>query len=452
MKILVSLNNGPDRGSPNVTGQASSLVRQTLAAPINEAEASISQSVGVAARRLKRWAEEQIEKDPLGSGPEFDLCKKIFLNPVGIATQLANTMVLAQVVQKTKVDVLLDAWERSALSSSAQTSNIDPNLRLLTRKCCTQADYKKAQKLSVKLREQFLNESFNRLLSGNLFKGIDLGEDKQVKIKIDRYNPKSASVRVKGLCFWDRNKRIVWISSRVFNSARPDNVAHVLFNMACRVVANDAYRETSRHGSRWASLVRRAKIDPNSMTFHESRLELDSDADLSLKSKHNRPGIEPGITDRKALNQAYRPRLLESIAGSTPRDEEELVYPNLSEYLARSIDRSDYIREGTFLVYMRRGKRAVKVGHKPARLARALTVSNINAAGREGNTETSLKPSSTGNFKVFMDRVETEAKTRRYDCVYVESVLNGFLPAVLQRRGYVQCNEDDGTLNYVKFV
>ena len=101
---------------------------------------------------------------------------------------------------------------------------------------------------------------------------------------------------------------------------------------------------------------------------------------------------------------------------------------------------------------MRRGKRAVKVGHKPARLARALTVSNINAAGREGNTETSLKPSSTGNFKVFMDRVETEAKTRRYDCVYVESVLNGFLPAVLQRRGYVQCNEEDGTLNYVKFL
>ena len=45
------------------------------------------------------------------------------------------------------------------------------------------------------------------------------------------------------------------------------------------------------------------------------------------------------------------------------------MYPNLSEYLARSIDRSDYIREGTFLVYMRRGKRAVKVGHKPARLA-----------------------------------------------------------------------------------
>ena len=325
MKILVSLNNGPDRGSPNVTGQASSLVRQTLAAPINEAKASISQSVGVAARSLKRWAEEQIEKDPLGSGPEFDLCKKIFLNPIGIATQLANTMVLAQVVQKTKVDVLLDAWERSALSStSSSTSNIDPNLRLLTRKCCTQADYKNAQKLSVKLREQFLNESFNRLLSSNLFKGINLGEDRQVKIKIDRYNPKSASVRVKGLCFWDRNKRIVWISSRVFNSARPDNVAHVLFNMACRVVANDAYRETSRHGSRWASLVRRAKIDPNSMTFHESRLELDSDADQNLRAKHNQPGIEPGITDRKVLNQAYRPRLLESIA-NTPSDEEPRV-------------------------------------------------------------------------------------------------------------------------------
>ena len=345
MKILVSLNSGPDRGSPNVTGQASSLVRQTLAAPINEAKASISQSVGVAARRLKRWAEEQIEKDPLGSGPEFDLCKKIFLNPAGIATQVANTMVLAQVVQKTKVDVLLDAWERSALSSSAQTSNIDPNLRLLTRKCCTQADYKKAQKLSVKLREQFLNESFNRLLSGNLFKGIDLGEDKQVKIKIDRYNPKSASVRVKGLCFWDRNKRIVWVSSRVFNSARPDNVAHVLFNMACRVVANDAYRETSRHGSRWASLVRRAKIDPNSMTFHESRLELDSDADRNLRAKHNQPGIEPGITDRKVLNQAYRPRLLESIASGI---EDEISYPSLDEYLARPADRSDYIKSGTF--------------------------------------------------------------------------------------------------------
>ena len=71
MKILVSLNNGPNRGSPNVMGQASSLVRWTLAAPINEAKASISQSVGVAARRLKRWAEEQIEKNPLGSGPFF---------------------------------------------------------------------------------------------------------------------------------------------------------------------------------------------------------------------------------------------------------------------------------------------------------------------------------------------------------------------------------------------
>ena len=60
------------------------------------------------------------------------------------------------------------------------------------------------------------------------------------------------------------------------------------------------------------------------------------------------------------------------------------MYPNLSEYLARSIDRSDYIREGTFLIYMRRGKRAVKVGHKPARLARELTVSNIHAADYNG--------------------------------------------------------------------
>ena len=65
MKILVSLNSAPNQGPSNVMGQASSLVRQTLAAPINEAKASISQSVGVAARRLKRWAEEQIEKDTL---------------------------------------------------------------------------------------------------------------------------------------------------------------------------------------------------------------------------------------------------------------------------------------------------------------------------------------------------------------------------------------------------
>ena len=100
---------------------------------------------------------------------------------------------------------------------------------------------------------------------------------------------------------------------------------------------------------------------------------------------------------------------------------------------------------------MRRGDRAIKIVPK-VRKARALTVANINAAGREANSETSLKPNSTGNFKVFMDRVEVEAKQRGYDCVYVESVLNGFLPAVLQRRGYVQCNEDDGTLNYVKFV
>ena len=96
---------------------------------------------------------------------------------------------------------------------------------------------------------------------------------------------------------------------------------------------------------------------------------------------------------------------------------------------------------------MRRGDRILKIGPK-ARKARALTVANINASGREANSETSLKPNSTGNFKVFMDRVEVEAKQRGYDCVYVESVLNGFLPAVLQRRGYVQCNEDDGTRIY----
>ena len=131
------------------------------------------------------------------------------------------------------------------------------------------------------------------------------------------------------------------------------------------------------------------------MTFHESRLELDSDADQNLRAKHNQPGIEPGITDRKVLNQAYRPRLLESIASCI---DYEISYPSLDEYLARPADHSDYIKSGTFTVYMRRGDRAIKIVPK-VRKARALTVAYINAAGREENSETSLKPNSTGELQ-----------------------------------------------------
>ena len=129
---------------------------------------------------------------------------------------------------------------------------------------------------------------------------------------------------------------------------------------------------------------------------------------------------------------------------------DEMHYSDLKEFFHKKIH-SEYVKEKTFTVYARKGEVLIATG-SVRKTFNTLSLASISADGRETNVKTKLNPVSTGNFKTFMEQAEDLAKNNGFECVYVESVLNDFLPGVLERRGYQKCNAHLGTLNFVKFL
>lgn len=75
-------------------------------------------------------------------------------------------------------------------------------------------------------------------------------------------------------------------------------------------------------------------------------------------------------------------------------------------------------------------------------LVKALTIANITNKNRASNVVIlpKNKIKRTGEFATFLKFIEKTAKIRKFDGVYIENVLNDFLPSVLQRAGYKEVN------------
>lgn len=67
---------------------------------------------------------------------------------------------------------------------------------------------------------------------------------------------------------------------------------------------------------------------------------------------------------------------------------------------------------------------------------KCLVLANCMNAKRRANVYANSNAKRTGKFKLVMDALECQAIEHDYPVVYVENVLNEFLPGVLARYGY----------------
>jgi hypothetical protein len=112
--------------------------------------------------------------------------------------------------------------------------------------------------------------------------------------------------------------------------------------------------------------------------------------------------------------------------------------PTLEDFLEMRVPNL-YIWHKTIECYMRKGRVYVD-----GQIRTALTISNITNKRRSSNIEFKTKHRRTGLFREFETHVRELAAEHGYDGVYVEIVLNEFLPDVLERYGYKRVNIRDG--------
>ena len=125
MKLLLSIYLVPSSASeskpvdPNSLAGASALVQSALRNSIETAHDMVENQVAVAATKLKIWAHLRIESGV--TGQELSVCQKMAANPLGVAQQLAHSMIRARLDRSAKrpisPDILLDQWFESSMSS-----------------------------------------------------------------------------------------------------------------------------------------------------------------------------------------------------------------------------------------------------------------------------------------------------------------------------------------------
>ncbi len=117
-------------------------------------------------------------------------------------------------------------------------------------------------------------------------------------------------------------------------------------------------------------------------------------------------------------------------------------HPSLEEFLAMEHVHNLYINYKTIECYMRKGRIAVD-----NEIVNALTIARIKNTRRANNVEINPRHRRTGLFAEFESLVRKMAVENDYDGVYIEEVLNPFLPDVLVRYGYRRVN-NYGFLSY----
>src|ERR1041385_270650 len=103
----------------------------------------------------------------------------------------------------------------------------------------------------------------------------------------------------------------------------------------------------------------------------------------------------------------------------------------IEEFLETAEMRNEYIRYKDIVAYVRKSLRLIDGERK-----RCLDRANTKNVRRQNNMESMAKFYRTGLYREFDDLMKRLAVEYGYDGVYVESVLNDFLPDVLVRYGY----------------
>ena len=125
------------------------------------------------------------------------------------------------------------------------------------------------------------------------------------------------------------------------------------------------------------------------------------------------------------------------------------LHENSPESFMNSQIPNKYVKFQGLTVYLRKGLYLIDGERK-----NAVQLANVTNPKRDDNIhiDPSREETRTGKFLALMSELEKLAKIYEYDGVYVESILNDFLPEVLERYGYSLVNSHAGTINYWKEV
>jgi hypothetical protein len=109
--------------------------------------------------------------------------------------------------------------------------------------------------------------------------------------------------------------------------------------------------------------------------------------------------------------------------------------------------RNEWVKFDGLKVHLRKGSM-----HIDNDIKNATQLANLENPKRETNIYYDPAHKSTGKFSALMIESKKLAVENKYDGVYVESILNEFLPDVLKRYGYSPVNGRGGSINYWKNV
>lgn len=123
-----------------------------------------------------------------------------------------------------------------------------------------------------------------------------------------------------------------------------------------------------------------------------------------------------------------RDLLMQLMGGGQALDPTEL-----RRFIAGS-QRNKHVDVGEYNAYLRKG-----IPRPPDKLTKPLDLSTVQRKGSENSAKLpeGQRPEK-GRFREFMALLEAEAAQGGHDSVYVENILNEFLPEILQSMGYVK--------------
>lgn len=137
------------------------------------------------------------------------------------------------------------------------------------------------------------------------------------------------------------------------------------------------------------------------------------------------------------------PNMFELLGGKAPG----LPAGDLRKFLQGGGARNQYVQIGPYNSYLRKSVPR-RVSASEGELGNPLDLANIQRTDVEGQVE--RKPARErnpkGKFRELLALLETEAAAAGHDSVYVEQILNEFLPDVLRSAGY-QMDELHGMMN-----
>ncbi|KKN90165.1 hypothetical protein LCGC14_0232810 [marine sediment metagenome] len=104
---------------------------------------------------------------------------------------------------------------------------------------------------------------------------------------------------------------------------------------------------------------------------------------------------------------------------------------------------NSYVKFQGLNVYLRKGPVFIDDEQKLV-----IQLANVKNPRRPNNIAFDPNKRSTGKFKALIGELNELAKIHHYDGIYIESILNEFIPGVLERYGFIEVHLGRGSPNY----